>query len=275
MPEAPTPKHGIPLPADDEFINDWPAIMRDALGDVDALMAVAIEDDPRPAAGIFGRFHRAVDGTISFDTGLAWVVIAQAAVADLGAVPIGGIVAYAGSVLPAGGSYAWADGSLIGRLDADGNPTTFFDRVGHAYNGGIDPGSNRVRLPDKRGRVPVGADNFGVGAAGRLPNSNRARGQNGGEERHVLAAGESGVNGNGSTVSGGAHSHWLQLTNDYTYQPGNTQPRGVEAPLVSWFATTAVLQDGAHAHAFTARSADAAHNNLQPYECDNYIVRIA
>lgn len=95
-------------------------------------------------------------------------------------VPIGVPIPYGGSSLPAGGRWDWADGGLI-------NKTTyseFFGALGHVYNGGVDPGSNMVRKPDKRGRVSVGADNFGQGAAGRLPNSNRVLGQSGGAERH-------------------------------------------------------------------------------------------
>lgn len=255
MPEAPTAKHALVLPADDDFINTWPALSRDALRDVDTLMATFIEDDPRPAAGVTGRFHRAADGTITFDNGLAWVEIARAAVVELGAVPIGGLIAYAGVVLP-GPSYAWADGSLIDRLDGEGAPTEFFNRVGHAYNGGVDPGSNKVRLPDKRGRVSVGADNFGVGAAGRLPNSNRARGLSGGEERHQL-----------TTAELAAHSHGPGAQNAYAmWRAGDAAnwPGGTANPFPEFTSTNTGSAGG-----------NGAHNNLQPYEVDNYIVRIA
>lgn len=275
MPDVPSAKHGVTRPADGDFINDWPAIMRDAIDDFDALIATAIETDPRPAAGVFGRMHRAPDGALSFDTGAAWVELARAAVAQLGAVEVGMIVAYAGAALPAGGNYAWADGALIDRLDGGGQPTEFFNRVGHVYNGGVDPGSNKVRLPDKRGRVSVGADNMGQGAAGRLPNNLRARGQSSGEERHLLTAAESGTNANGATDNDGAHAHNVQnlrAVDDATDAGGfiaMTNDGGIPGTLGTG------SNDSPHTHSLAARSADTAHNNLQPYEVDNYIVRIA
>src|SRR4051812_9818380 len=73
-------------------------------------------------------------------------------------VPVGGLLAYAGSGDPAGGGWLLADGRLIDRTTY----LAFFTAVGHAYNGGVDPGSNKVRLPDKRGRGSIGADNMGT-----------------------------------------------------------------------------------------------------------------
>lgn len=89
----------------------------------------------------------------------------------------------------------------------------------------------------------------------------------GGAQSHALTAAQSGVNSNGTTNVTGNHSHSLELTNNYTTQPGNTQPLGVEAPLVSWYSMPpgSIQYAGDHSHSFNARNADAAHNNTPAY----------
>lgn len=161
--------------------------------------------------------------------------------------PIGAIVAYAGTTLPAGSKFDWADGGLINKITY----ATFFTRVGHAYNGGVDPGSNMVRKPDKRGRVPVGADNFGAtGDAARIFNSNRLRGQNGGEERHTLLTANMPSHTHiESHTDGGSMQNLSGGPTNRLYQTGMTTPTG-------------------------ATGGGGPHNNLQPYEIDNYLVRI-
>lgn len=187
-----------------------------------------------------------------------------------GSVPIGGIIAYAGTVLPTDGVWDWADGGLIDRTTY----ATFYTRQGgaaHSYNGGVDPGTNKVRKPDKRGRMSMGADNFGQGAAGRITVANKLLGQNGGSERVTLAAGESGVNGSGVTGTDSPdHAHTFISQAFSLAGPGGVV-YGVQAG-------TAIGTSGAnarHSHALTARTADASHQNLPLYEADNYIVRIA
>lgn len=298
-----TAKYAIsrPLPADP--INGWPATMQAALDWLDANIATAITTDPRPAPGKSGRIHRAADGTLSIDTGAAWLEIARnphasrhaaggldpltVTTAMVGAdVPlpeIGTQLTTAAQTLPANGKWAWANGGLIDRTVYAG----FFAAVGHAYNGGVDPGSNLVRLPDKRGRTSVGPDSMGgSAAAARLTvakGHNNAPGQNGGAERHQLAATESGTpaHGHPGSTSGNDspdHTHSTVVhaqTNQVAAQAG---------------AGIGVFQDdenrgssGAsarHTHAITVASAAAAaaaaeHNNVQPYEVDNVIVRIA
>jgi microcystin-dependent protein len=176
---------------------------------------------------------------------------------------IGAIIPWAPSALPAGGKWDWADGALIDRTAF----AAYMAAVGHAYNGGVDPGSNKVRKPDKRGRLPVGADNFGQGAAGRLPNSNRARGQSGGEERHTLSPAESGVNSNGGTTADTIHTQDASSSNAAQNWPNLTMHDSTGHQFDG--------QSGLHGHGLAARTADAPHNNMPPYECDFYIVRVA
>jgi microcystin-dependent protein len=166
-------------------------------------------------------------------------------------VPIGAQIPYGGGGDPPGGRLLLADGRLINRTVH----AAFFAVVGHAYNGGVDPGSNMVRIPDKRGRVSVGADNMGTaqGAAGRLPNSSRARGQSGGEERHVMSISEL------PTHSHDAPAAYFGLHNASVGGAGG--------------ATTRTVTDFTSATAL--KGSGEAANVLQPYEIDSVLVRVA
>lgn len=171
--------------------------------------------------------------------------VAILADARLGAVvPVGAGIPWYGTGDPAainGATFLLADGRLIDKTTF----AAFFAAVGHVHNGGVDPGSNKVRIPDLRGRAPVGADDMGTvaGAAGRLPNSNRALGQSGGEERHTLTGVPRGADGWVSTQFGTGIG--------FTSASGLTQ-----------------LYE-------TPGSAGSPHNNMQPYYVENVLVRVA
>lgn len=87
----------------------------------------------------------------------------DAFVADLG-VPIGGIIPYAGSEAPYG--YLLCDGSEVERTKF----SDLFDILGTTYNGAIPlVGVGTFRVPDLRGRFPLGKDN--MDNAFTVPNS--------------------------------------------------------------------------------------------------------
>lgn len=203
---------------------------------------------------------------------------AIAAVVAAPPVPIGSLVSYAGSGDPAGGKWLLADGRLIDRAAFP----DFFAAVGHAYNGGVDPGSNMVRIPDKRGRTLVGADNMGTaqGAAGRLPNSNRARGENGGAERHAHT-----VNAHSHTVDNHAHaqsdSFSVSATNPASAQthlsPGTEAAIGTTIPLMNHWHDGGIDGNTGGATPGTSNASPGTDqiSQMQPYEVDNVIVRVA
>jgi microcystin-dependent protein len=84
-------------------------------------------------------------------------------VGDLG-VPMGGILPFAGSEAPYG--YLLCDGSEVERTKY----SDLFDVIGTTYNGSIPlVGVNTFRLPDLRGRFPLGRDNMDNGVT--VPNS--------------------------------------------------------------------------------------------------------
>jgi microcystin-dependent protein len=184
-------------------------------------------------------------------------------------VPIGLPFAWPGATLPtfplpAGVTavpgttpeFAWADGGLIDRTIY----VAFFTVTGHVYNAGVDPGASMVRKPDKRGRVTMGADTMGGSAAGRLPNSNRALGQNGGEERHTLTAAEMPTHHHDLTVTRGVVSG----TPNNSITEGTSSNTGTVAALSAFLGTTG-----------GSGGVVVPHNVLGPYEVDNVIVRIA
>jgi microcystin-dependent protein len=261
MPATPSTKHAIARPADADFINTWPATMRSGIDKLDGLIATFITTTPRPAAGVSGRFHRATDGTISFDTGTVWVEIAR--VTDVALPPVGAIVVTASTVLPSNGRYAWADGSLIDRTVY----TEYFAAVGHAYNGGVDPGSNLVRLPDKRGRHLLGANNFGVGAPGASnARATAARGAAGGEVLHTLLTAGMPSHSHG----GGSHQHSMPFTPLSNSGSHHSWTQNSGAATVN-MQTNVVNASGA---VINTEGGGQGHNNLPPYEADNVLVRI-
>jgi microcystin-dependent protein len=221
------------------------------------------------------------------------------------AMPIATIVPYAGSTLPPliGGvqRWAWADGSLINRQVA-GVDSVFFTRVGHAYNGGVDPGGTplKVRVPDKRGRSSVGATNYGQGAAA---NTNAfiqaARGANGGEVQHTLVQAELAQHAHGYTEPNGGAGHAHNINDQghfHGYNDRNQWEDRDQAGLTQTGATSAAAIRHVHGAQFIATDtrgtgigiynattgiaisnagSNTPHNNLHPYEADFYIVRIA
>jgi hypothetical protein len=263
-------------------------------GGIYSVWATSLANQAPPAAGPAGGDHTfglaitsgaaPAGAGISRQVGrLVWngsailqvITTVGGSLAPAGDTIVGVQMPWVGSGDPADTRFLLADGRL---LDSASYPE--FDGLcgqnasgadKHRYNQGVNPGSGKVRMPDKRGRASIGADNMGTsqGAANRIPNSNRVAGQNGGEERHVLTATESGVNPNGSTV---AHSHspggGVSFLGDSGFLTGYALATAGDRQITQGN-TTAAAQPG-----LIARTADVAHNNMQPYEVDNMIVRV-
>lgn len=212
----------------------------------------------------------------------------------VGLAPIGAQILYTGSGDPPEGEWVIADGRLIDRTTyAD-----FFNRTGHAYNNGIDPGSNKVRIPDKRGKKSMGAISMGtdglngvVAVPASNARANVARGTSGGEVNHTLSVGEMPSHSHRSDGGAGAGGvtagmNANVLHNHPTAGDGNVLGSGSAFPTTANVATVGggaygqaqfPLQQANldHGHPITANGGGAVHNNLDPYEADSYIVRIA
>jgi microcystin-dependent protein len=141
---------------------------------------IAGKDTPTPNIGKKGDFvltYRPSESTLA-SSGL----LKQTREVFLGdlAVPIGAILPYAGANAPSG--YLLCDGAEIERAKF----SDLFDIIGNGYNGSAAlVGVNTFRVPDLRGRFPLGRDNMdnagtvpivtggyvdaGGGTAGRVP----------------------------------------------------------------------------------------------------------
>lgn len=156
-----------------------------------------------------------------------------------GLLPVGGIAPFGGATAPRG--WLLCDGAAISRTAYP----ELFTTLGTTY--GVGDGSTTFNLPDLRGRAPVGED----GAAARLTASDTL-GASAGAEKHTLVAGEM-----------PSHTHkWL--TNNAAINDGSdiAQRSTVTGSAQS---TTPTSSAGS----------DQAHNNMQPYQVVNFIVRAA
>jgi microcystin-dependent protein len=189
---------------------------------------------------------------------------AAATTARQGGTFVGMVVhdAGTGDLITADQEWMRPDGRLIDRTAY----ATYFGRVGHAHNGGVDPGGNMVRLPDYRGRTLVAPDDLGSGAAGRLPNSQRARGQSGGAEMHSHIV--------------DAHQH--DMSHTHTFNTGNNssliqRKDGTGASFNA--AADPHIHSGSTTGPNTTLTGNASPGTdqrslMQPYAVDSCLVRV-
>lgn len=151
---------------------------------------------------------------------------------------IGGIIAFGGTIAPTG--WLLCDGSAISR-------TTFsalFAVLGTAFGAG--DGSTTFNLPNLKGRVPVGLDGSQV--------EFDQMGETGGAKTHTLVIGEIPSHSHIEKFSSGANNGVTGI--------GQTLNQSA-VPGINSSYTTDVAGGG------------GAHNNLQPYQVVNYIIRYA
>jgi microcystin-dependent protein len=200
---------------------------------------IAGKDTPTPNIGKKGDFvltYRPSESTLA-SSGL----LKQTREVFLGdlAVPIGAILPYAGTNAPNG--YLLCDGAEIERAKF----SDLFDIIGNLYNGSAAlVGVNTFRVPDLRGRFPLGKDNMdnagtvpivtggyvdaGGGTAGRVP-----------DVQATILGGSAGQSSTAIALSNlPEHSHTLSTaTQDYsavalttTLDPLATSGPGPTAP---------------------------------------------
>lgn len=186
------------------------------------------------------------------------------------------------------------DGSLVDRA---GVYNDLFLVIGTTFNTGGEAG-DKFRLPDLRGRVPVGVD----GVAGRL-DALDALGNAGGAQKHLLSSAEMPLHnhavgnhqhgpGSMEAVAAGAHTHGGPYNGEFA-------GFSVAGPKVVVRSTAGAGFDvefshgtdsniaGSHGHILnglsslagaqdtTGTGGGATHNNMQPYQIVNFIIRYA
>lgn len=176
--------------------------------------------------------------------------------------------------------WALCDGALKSRIDP--LYSDLFAKVGTSFNlaSGETATSGQFRMPDLRGRVPVGTDL----AAGRL-SALDALGNAGGEEKHLLIASEAGVGSHSHADSfvigtGGVHDHRVDWESIASGAPGtNWQAHVNTAGNVGSLWPGA--NDGAHTHSLagsvsthSGAVATAPHGNMQPFQIFNWMIKL-
>lgn len=161
-------------------------------------------------------------------------------------VPIGSIVPFASDTIPNG--WLLCDGSAVSRTTY----SELFAIIGTAH--GIGDGSTTFNVPNIKGKVVVGKQQT-MTPSGNFTNL----GETGGEEDHTLTVDEM-----------PSHGH------DVAIAVNNTVPGGARYYFNSAGTTSAPISDtAAWSNSLTAKATGGgqAHNNLQPYIVENYIIK--
>ena len=176
-----------------------------------------------------------------------WIVMGKfSGNANTSDTPSGAILQFAGSSAPA--NWLLCDGALVSRTTY----STLFGVIGTNYGAG--DGSSTFKLPDLRGRVPIGA-----GQGSSL--TNRVIAATGGAETHTLTTSELAAHDHNVTVT-------KRVTNDDA-TGGSPFSMLVAARNVSTSSETAV--DGAETD---NTGGGNPHNNMQPFLVVNHIIKV-
>ena len=151
----------------------------------------------------------------------------------LDSMPIGSIIQFAGSDIPTG--WLVCNGDAVEITDYP----DLYDVIGTTYGGG----NTNFRLPDLRGRVPVGLD-----PTDQLETFDTL-GNSGGERTHTLTISEM-----------PSHTHRVPYIDSISPQGGGSDP-SYGLVKSSW------QQDSG------SKGGDEPHNNLQPYLVVNFIIK--
>lgn len=175
----------------------------------------------------------------------------------------GEIQAYGGATAPAG--WLLCNGAVISRTTY----AALFAVVGTNFNVGGEAGTD-FRLPDLRGRAPVGSGQ-GTGL------TNRVLGASGGAETHVLGVAEMPSHNHGGLTGGQSADHTHGYTTGYSEFGGGHNWTIASSPVSRSFnvqgAWTSAGASVDHTHTVPAQGSGSGHNNMQPWQSVNYIIK--
>lgn len=240
----PDPLEEVDVPADMQALAE-------RLEAVSVWFRFGLAGDRPPAGSVPNGAH-----WFATDTYVESVKIGGAWVEALIGIPLGVCIPYTGAGDPTGGAWLLADGRLVSITTYPAYDAMIGEAapVGqkHMYNLGASPGAGQFRIPDKRGRGSIGASNMGTAQGNAAGNSRAqvARGASGGEQTHVVSIAEM-----------PSHVHTFSQT-----VMTNAIPNAPDGGL-SGVNTSNITQT-------LAAGGGGAHNNLAPYEADNWIVRV-
>jgi len=198
------------------------------------------------------------ESLLPLTTAGAWRT-ALGAAASGSAVPIGCLLAFAGSSIPT--QWLLCYGQAISRTTY----SALFAVIGTTFGAGN--GSTTFNIPDMRGRVPAGADNMGGSYAGNLTSATIYSGTPGTGVGAVLGVtgGNEAPQDHSHTITDPTHNHAI-LNEVISYTAGSNvafSPASSGASYGTNFASTGITINTQ----FTGQS-----GNVQPVAITNYII---
>lgn len=181
-------------------------------------------------------------------------------VGNVGLVPVGVVVPFAGSTSPAGWELCY--GQAISRTTYAG----LFATISTNYGSG--DGSTTFNVPDLRGRTVAGLDNMGGTDAGRLTTVNII-GTTTGTETITLTSAEMPSH----THTQDAHSHAVQRSNQAATSLGSDASALYTPQANTGSPTYFTTQNATATNQNTGGG--GSHNNMQPTMTINYIIKAA
>lgn len=183
-------------------------------------------------------------------------------------LPAGAMMAYAGLSAPSG--WLVANGTAVSRATY----AVLFAAIGTTY--GIGDGSTTFTLPNKQGRTSIGAGTYTDPVTGAV---SRTQGARAGAEKHVLTTAELATHTHiqdAHTHTQNAHNHTGTVAvNGGAFGTvgviGSSTSAGTAANVVTVNSNTATNQNTTATNQNTG--SDTAHNNMQPYEVDLWIIK--